>query len=149
MEIRYTADLKTLQDLDAQCFENVWTVAQFEHLLHQTSTDQVWVLEDGGLTVGYLVFRVIDPDVELHRVGILPAFRHQGWATWLLRRWLKDCSDKGYEFIFLEVHVNNLTALHIYTQLGFELVGKRKNYYCQPPGDACILQFNLKDSLQD
>ena len=59
-----------------------------------------------------------------------------------LARW------KKIRMAFLEVRVSNQAAYKLYTKLGFDEIGVRKNYYPSPAGreDALILALDLKPS---
>ena len=52
----------------------------------------------------------------------------------------------GAETLFLEVAVDNVAALGLYTALGFAETGRRKAYYARaggPAADALILRVDL------
>lgn len=44
------------------------------------------------------------------------------------------------ETLFLEVRQSNQNAQRLYHYFGFEIVGKRPNYYHQPIEDAIIMK---------
>ena len=44
---------------------------------------------------------------------------------------------------FLEVRAHNAPALALYAALGFESVGRRKNFYKNPPEDALVMRAEL------
>ena len=45
--------------------------------------------------------------------------------------------------LFLEVRASNFAAISLYTSLGFEKVGVRKNYYKLPTEDAILYKKEL------
>ena len=47
---------------------------------------------------------------------------------------------KDLNSIFLEVHFSNFPALSLYRKKGFQEVGRRKNYFQTPKGDAILLK---------
>ena len=51
----------------------------------------------------------------------------------------------GSRQLTLEVRVSNESAQALYAQLGFERVGRRKNYYLNPREDALILRKEWKE----
>ena len=50
---------------------------------------------------------------------------------------------RGGEFLSLEVRPSNTGAVALYTGLGFQSVGRRKNFYTQPVEDALLLTLGL------
>ena len=46
---------------------------------------------------------------------------------------------RGTDFISLEVRESNTAAISLYESLGFEEMGRRKNFYRRPPEDALIM----------
>ncbi len=47
----------------------------------------------------------------------------------------------GIRKIFLEVRESNAAALVLYKNLGFEITGRRPNYYRDPTESALLLQL--------
>ena len=47
-------------------------------------------------------------------------------------------------FITLEVRESNHSAIYLYTKHGFEVVGKRKNYYDKPKEAALLMTLFFK-----
>jgi len=46
---------------------------------------------------------------------------------------------RGTDFISLEVRESNFAAIALYQSLGFEEMGRRKNFYRRPQEDALIM----------
>lgn len=55
-----------------------------------------------------------------------------------------DYARHTCEVMSLEVRVNNVVAQHVYTNLGFQFGGKRKNYYGEGE-DALVMWVNLNE----
>ena len=60
----------------------------------------------------------------------------------MLSRLLNSLSDHKLESVFLEVRPSNKTAINLYGKNGFEIVGRRKNYYSTFNGreDALVMK---------
>jgi ribosomal-protein-alanine N-acetyltransferase len=58
-----------------------------------------------------------------------PQYLRQGIATKLLNQLLQDAKKKKTARILLEVRVSNIAACALYQKVGFEIDGRRKNYY--------------------
>lgn len=127
-----------LAELERQCFPDPWEAGLLERLQANPATGQ-WVLHDpDGRAVAYLVAQRVPPEAEVLRIGVAPQRRRQGAARLLLRLFLRDCRRRGITRVFLEVRPGNAPALALYRSLGFEVVGRRKGYYQDPPEDSLV-----------
>ncbi|MCB5162569.1 ribosomal protein S18-alanine N-acetyltransferase [Marinomonas algarum] len=92
-----------------------------------------WVVEalvDHKKTpVGWLVASLILDQSELELIVIDSGVRRQGLARRLMITWMTDVAEQGAKEYLLEVRESNLGAIALYKSLGFDLVGRRKNYY--------------------
>lgn len=61
----------------------------------------------------------------------------------LTEKLIDECSKKCLPQISLEVRISNQKAINLYTSLGFEKAGIRKNFYINPKEDALILTKEL------
>lgn len=55
--------------------------------------------------------------------------RRKGYATILLREFIRLCALEGVRLITLEVRTSNVGAINLYRKMGFEVVKKIENYY--------------------
>jgi polysaccharide biosynthesis protein PslH len=96
------------------------------------------VAEMDGKIAGFLVSRQTGPDEqEILNLAVDTKFRRQGVGEQLLRRELE--MHPGY--VFLEVRESNTAARKLYEKLGFREVGKRPNYYENPPETAIVMRL--------
>ncbi len=80
---------------------------------------------NGDEPVSILVYRLVDEKqkvIEIDFVATISAHREKGFAQALIYK--LDASE-----IWLELNEKNEGALKFYKNLGFEVVGKRLNYY--------------------
>ena len=66
----------------------------------------------------------------------------RGLGQWMLSRLLNSLSDYKLQSVFLEVRPSNKVAINLYGKNGFEIVGRRKNYYSTFNGreDALVMK---------
>lgn len=88
-----------------------------------------------------LAARSLGDEVELLWVQTLSQRRGQRWASQLMDAWLSNAKH-NHSRAFLEVHERNKSALQLYTHLGFQPVGERKNYY-KDGASALVLSLKL------
>jgi ribosomal-protein-alanine acetyltransferase len=95
------------------------------------------VAEMGSTLVGFMASRSVEDETEILNVAVHPNFRRRGVATRLIE------SIAGAS-LFLEVRESNSTAQELYRKLGFEMVGRRDNYYDDPVEDALVMRLSRK-----
>jgi len=93
--------------------------------------------------VGFSAFYRIDKESELWNVAVRPSHRRQGIARSLLSEGCRILAESGVRRVFLEVRESNLPAVELYYSFGFELLGRRKEYYLNPKEDALVLVYKL------
>jgi len=103
-----------------------------------------WVAEENDSVAGFLVARRIASDLEILNFAVRPNARTQGIGTALLQQALSWGKSFGAEKSLLEVRASNLAALRFYEKRGFEVAGRRKQYYAAPIEDALVLAASLK-----
>lgn len=93
--------------------------------------------------VGFIAMYRIDRESELWSIAVETGRRRQGVGRALLREACRRLSEAGVQRLFLEVRESNLPAVELYHSFGFELLGRRKDYYVNPKEDALVLVYEL------
>ncbi|MGC4934178.1 ribosomal protein S18-alanine N-acetyltransferase [Gordonia sp. DT30] len=92
--------------------------------------------EFGGSAVGYAGISTLgsggDHECEIHTIAVAPTHRGRGYGRALLAA-LLGVADAVDAPVFLEVRVDNDTAIALYERNGFVRSGVRRGYY-QPSG---------------
>ena len=76
---------------------------------------------------------------EITNVAVAPAARRRGIARALLTELKQQLACRNVARIVLEVRVSNEPAIRLYEQMGFSVLGVRKNFYEKPTEDAYIM----------
>ena len=73
-------------------------------------------------------------------------YRNFGYGKLILNELHKELFELKCKIIFLECRPSNNSALKLYQSLGYNEIGKRRNYYPAPNGyeDAIILAKDIK-----
>ncbi len=105
-----------------------------------------WVMIEGSLIVGFIIFWLKPDEVEILNLGILRSHQRKGLAVRLLKTCLQHSEVLERKKIFLEVDAGNSAAIALYGGQGFEVVGLRKNYYERAGHrtDAVIMRYSLE-----
>ena len=74
-------------------------------------------------------------ELEITNIAVRKSHQGRGVAKRLMTN-----LEQRLETIFLEVRASNAVAQALYESHGFEVVGRRKDYYRQPVEDAILMQ---------
>lgn len=91
------------------------------------------IVEQGKI-VGFAICQVVLDEATLFNIAIDPSEQGKGLGKALLQGLIAELSKKGVLTLWLEVRESNQKAHQLYTQLGFNEVTIRKNYYPLPDG---------------
>lgn len=126
-----------IADLEKICFSVPWSEKQLVDSAKNGTT--FFIAEINGNIAGYIGIDTVIDEGYITNIAVSPEFRRKGVASHLLAQTEKFAKSKGLSFITLEVRVSNTVAINLYEKHGFELAGKRKNFYITPTEDALIL----------
>lgn len=90
------------------------------------------VQRDSNEVIGFALYNVSEPSEQAHLIKILidPSRRNSGYAQKLLAKSINDLkSTYLIKSVFLEVSVNNVTALKLYTGNSFKKLCLKKKFY--------------------
>ena len=142
------ADAEGASALEGICFEDAgheaWTPQMFLSELAEDvpAPRSWWVAHDNGKLLGLAGGMVVDGDVQIMDVAVDPAERRRGIARKLLSHVSYDAQMLGCTTASLEVEDGNAAAIALYRALGFEEIGRRRNYYGQGK-DALVMKAPL------
>ena len=100
--------------------------------------------EDGEL-LGWGGILVAADQSELLTVGTVPAARRTGLARLMLAELIAEAVRRGAGEMFLEVRVDNESAISLYLSEGFVEVGRRPGYYENGRVDAIVMRKELAE----
>lgn len=156
-EISYTISqltkeyLNELVELEKACFSQAWNTEQFSMALENEHYLFFGLTVDKVL-VSYIALQYIPSspimqggEYEVLNIASYEQYRRKGFAKNLLKHILNLGKENFIESIFLEVRESNIPAKKLYTKLGFQEIGRRKNYYKTEKGqeDALIMKFEF------
>ena len=137
--------------LDQVCLGGLW---QAEAYLREIDSDKSTLLalhlktdfSHPSRIIGMACLWSIVDEAHITLLGIHPDYRRQGLGQLLLCYLLQDAIARQLAWATLEVNENNRGAINLYQKYGFQVAGKRKNYY-QPTGDDALVLW-LKNIQQ-
>jgi ribosomal-protein-alanine N-acetyltransferase len=105
-------------------------------------------LDRGGVVrpAGFVLARTVVDESEIFAIGVAPADQRRGVGECLIAAARQIAERGGAAVIYLEVGVDNPGARALYAKCGFDVVGRRPDYYRKSGGDrvaALILRLTL------
>lgn len=131
-------DVAAVAALEAQIFSMPWSAAGFADTLPREDVIFLVAYEQDEL-LGYVGIYCTLDEGEITNVAVAPAARRRGIARALLTELKQQLACRNVARIVLEVRVSNEPAIRLYEQLGFSMLGVRKNFYEKPTEDAYIM----------
>ncbi len=135
-------DLAEVMEIESSLFTDPWTE---EFFFEEFERHDAFVLENQQTPIiaGYLCgWHVLD-EFMITNFGIRTDEQGKGLGEYLIRETLSEKAKSGVIYCYLEVRETNLPAINLYKKLGFNMIGKRMNYYQHPEENALVMSFML------
>jgi [ribosomal protein S18]-alanine N-acetyltransferase len=123
-----------------------WTLPQMREAMIVPGT-HLFVAGAREIPVGFALSRTIFDATELLLLAVDPAHQRSGVGRDLVTGLIAHARAANVAAVFVEVRADN-AARRFYTQLGFNEIGHRKNYYRRASGDysdAVTMALQLQD----
>lgn len=133
------SDIADVMEIELRSYTMPWTEPTFRSLLRRPDAELLVAAVDGVL-VGYAVSWYVLDQGELGNVAVAPNWRNRGVGRRLVCEVLGHAHQRGVREVFLEVRPSNQVARQLYERLGFQEVGRRRNYYMNPREDAVVMR---------
>ena len=105
--------------------------------------------QTGRTVSGFVAARVGADELHINNIGVRHEDRRRGIGTALLKAAIEGGLRLGARRAILEVRAGNFSAQSLYLGHGFEIAGRRKNYYHDPTEDALVMSATLADLRLD
>lgn len=137
------AHLADVAELERLCFAEPWSVNALTYLLSPAALGVVCVAN--GRVVAYGGMTLAPFEGQVANIAVHPDHRRKGYGAAIVEELIRRAREASCEQISLEVRASNGGAIALYEGLGFETVGRRKNFYRSPVEDALVM---VKDLLE-
>lgn len=117
--------------------------SSFRHFLTRAKAD-VWVARENSVVLGdaVVLYRQGSQNARLYSVVVSQKARGKGIGAKLLAHCEKAATKRGCTTLRLEVREDNETAINLYRKRGYDLTGRKDNYY-EDGGTALRMQKSL------
>ena len=131
--------VEDMVNLEKMYFSDPWSANAFHSELNNPLS--LWLVAvDAGRVVGYVGSQTVLGEADMMNLAVHENYRRQGLGRQLVESLISRLSQQGSHILMLEVRVSNAPAIALYEKLGFQVVGRRPNYYYKPREDAFIMR---------
>ena len=136
-------DIDTVMAIETRVYAHPWTKGIFADCLRVGY--ECWIAECDGAIAGYGVLSVAAGESHVLNLAVDRPFQGRGLGRFLLGHLLQCARRLGADTALLEVRPSNRSAIALYEDSGFNLIGCRKNYYpgAQDREDALLYAIDL------
>ncbi len=139
-------EAQRLAELDAECFREAWSADSFRGDLEGARTPfYCGAYNPSGRLIGFAGLVCLADEAELNRVAVHPLYRNRGIAGGCLDRILEQARGAGVNRIWLEVREANRSAIGLYKEHGFRVIGKRVGYYRSTGENALVMECKREE----
>ncbi|MEA4895608.1 MAG: ribosomal protein S18-alanine N-acetyltransferase [Oscillospiraceae bacterium] len=135
--------LDEIQAIENACFSLPWHRSALEKQMCADNCVFLAAVDDSGAVMGYIGLMFVLDEGYISNVAVAPEYRRCGVADALIAELIERVKHT-LAFMTLEVRESNHAARYLYTKHGFEIVGRRRNYYDRPKEDALLMTLFLK-----
>jgi ribosomal-protein-alanine N-acetyltransferase len=100
--------------------------------------------QTGHTLYGFLSGRVSARELHINNIGVHETARRRGIGHALMDAAIEAGKRQGASRAILEVRAGNVAAQALYRRYGFEVVGRRRQYYREPTEDALLMNATLE-----
>ena len=137
-----TSVLPEIAALERACFSTPWSEESLAMLTEDGNVG--FYVRIDGVVVGYGGMQCVLDEGQITDIAVHPDYRRRGIAAAILAAMIDYGRSNGLSVFFLEVRVSNAPAIALYRdRFGFEVLGKRRNFYQHPKEDAWNMRLLL------
>lgn len=130
-------------ELERQCRLSTRGEDGYARLLQDANSALLISQNTDSQVVGCFSGWLVADEFEIDNIAVAADYRQSGIGSKLLSAAIKIALQKGAIRAFLEVRSNNIAACCLYEKFGFNVAGRRKNYYRDPADDGLILSLEI------
>ena len=137
-------DIVDVLAIEQESYGYPWSEKIFYDCINNNYLCRVLTLDDS--LIGYLISSLVQDECHIMNLCVKKEYRNFGYGKLILDELHKELFELKCKIIFLDCRPSNNSALKLYQSLGYNEIGKRRNYYPAPNGyeDAIILAKDIK-----
>ena len=136
------SDVPAMLEIERASFSDPWSEDMFLGDIVLNPLGKYLICEDSEEILGYVGYLIVAGECQIDNVAVRPEKRRMGIARAMMEKVFREGESLGVRVFTLEVEDGNHPAIEFYTQMGFEVVGRRKGYY-ESGADAILMDRNI------
>lgn len=135
LTIRYgePSDIENLMAMELVSCPHPWSRQIWQRELQTTHSQCLIAQGESAELIGYCLYWVVEDEIEVQNIAVVPAYRGRGIARGLLETLMQNTPRR----VVLEVRKSNTAARALYEKTGFSIDAIRPRYY--PDGEDAVL----------
>jgi ribosomal-protein-alanine N-acetyltransferase len=101
-------------------------------------------LTPGPSVIGFFAGWIVEDELHVNNVASHQDHRRIGIGRSLMEAAIDEAGRRGVAHVILEVRASNEAAQLLYRDLGFNFVGRRRDYYRLPTEDALVMKLKFR-----
>jgi ribosomal-protein-alanine N-acetyltransferase len=136
-------DLPQVMAIEKQSYEFPWTEGIFNDCLKKQYLSTLYI--NNKQILAYTVSQFVVDECHLLNLCVRKEDRGRGVGKMMVKYLINQARQNDMGSIFLEVRISNEAAIHLYEKLGFNEIGRRRDYYPSNNGreDALVLAYEI------
>ncbi|OGO88537.1 MAG: ribosomal-protein-alanine N-acetyltransferase [Clostridiales bacterium GWF2_36_10] len=122
------------------CLKEAWSREAIFELIDRKNAIYLVAVYDNTVC-GIAGMYIVADEGQINNVAVLPEYRKQGIGKIIFDELLLEGKKKDVKLFTLEVAASNSAAIKLYSNCGFDVVGRRKGFYKND--DALIMDFRI------
>jgi ribosomal-protein-alanine N-acetyltransferase len=145
MRASHVPDVAAIED---RTFDSPWTEGMFVQEVADSYLSRSWVAVKGRRVVAYVISWFLREEVHLLNIAVDESHRGKGYGRRMMQHLIDEAVRGGRGSVTLEVRESNLPARRLYESFGFQVVGRRKEYYQDNREDAVVMTLDLRSGRE-
>lgn len=141
-----SGDIPAITAIEEKEFSDPWPAVAFEEILVESRFIAKVVCDTADSPIGYICALCVADELQIQNIAIDAQYRRRGLGRYLLTTTEEEGIRRGATAAFLDVRSDNTAALALYAEMGYRRLGRRRDYYDNPPGDALLLFKSLRSA---
>jgi ribosomal-protein-alanine N-acetyltransferase len=137
-------DLNEVVGLEESTGLNRWGYDAYRRELYKNPNSIMLVARNlyaGPRVLGFFAGWIIEDELHVNNIASHLDYRKMGIGQNLMEAAIDEGRMRGVSFVLLEVRASNDPAQSLYRKLGFNFIGRRRDYYRSPTEDAFVMKM--------
>ena len=134
-------DARDMAAIHAESFDRSWEAIE---MATHTQRDLCLGADQNDSLSAFIIISIAVDQAEILTIATAKTARRQGFGRKLIDHAVKTLRERGVAELFLEVAEDNIGALALYRDAGFQPIGRRPGYYRREDGRVAAITFSKK-----